>query len=266
MARRVSVKSWTEGGSALVPTSLKLDEYPGLINQRVPYNPAAFSSTKRITFPSSPKYGDKFGIQNVTTSYDYVNLYSAAEKIQDSVTGAVVSAANDIWLGFAGAAFVWEYMPVQGGDAWMLLGLPLEEMLPVRKVDADLIGGSPLQGHAFYMDNGGGRHIQWAKADTATKYRFFGAAMHGWDGTGPPGTTYGLIKFDGMVVIPSGLHEGGAWATEDFIWLSAATLGKYTKTPPTTVSHYIVPIGRVFDVSGGNAYVAIEKGEITEIT
>jgi hypothetical protein len=111
------------GAPDLVPIALQTDEYAGSVRERVPYTPASFTGTKRITFPVSPSNGDKFGINNVTSSTAIINVYAAAEKIQDPITGAVIlTAATDIPIGLAYAGYVWQYMASVTGNAWHLVG------------------------------------------------------------------------------------------------------------------------------------------------
>jgi hypothetical protein len=110
------------GAPDLLPTSLQTDEYAGNVRERVPYTPATFTGNKRITFPASPTVGAKFGITNVTNSTAIINAYSAAEKIQDPITGAVIAAATDVPIGQAYAGFVWQYMASATGSAWHLIG------------------------------------------------------------------------------------------------------------------------------------------------
>lgn len=101
-----------------IPTGKQTNSYQGASGERVPYTPATFTGTKRILFPVSPRLGAIFAIKNITSSVASINLYSAAESIEDPLVGGLVAAATDIPISAAWIDVKWQYMESASGNAW----------------------------------------------------------------------------------------------------------------------------------------------------
>jgi hypothetical protein len=105
------------------PVSVQTDEYtvPQYADVCIPYTPATFTGFKRITFPSAPQIGQVIAIKNVSSSTASINLYSEVARIEDPISGGLVSEYTNIPVSGAWFSAVWEYMQSETGAAWHLV-------------------------------------------------------------------------------------------------------------------------------------------------
>ena len=134
--------------------------------------------------------------------------------------------------------------------------LPPDRFLIRRMTNGE--GEEPiLLGAAVWIT--GNDFVQRALASFSYSAQFWGIAL-----SAIAVSASGLIAFGGLAVIPSALQVG-SWSYNDRIYLDNSSYGKCRNSPPTTAGHFIAPVGRVISISGGDALISIEKGEIMEI-
>jgi hypothetical protein len=132
---------------------------------------------------------------------------------------------------------------------------PLPAMLMVN-----FSGGNIFAGMAVRLESGP-YYMNRARADNFNSASYVGIALQDV----ADGGFSGLVQLIGGPVLIPAAYQVGTWTVENKIYLDQTTAGYLRNSPPTGVGNIIVPVGRVTRMSGFDAYIVLEKGEISEI-